>query len=175
MRFPSLRTVLWWDTPLGAWFPDGRELRRYEMRDWDHRGSRRVEQPPGTCFIIRREAYEDVGAMDERLWLFFNDVDWAVRLERAGWAIWYLDDARVVHHLGGSTRSFADFGAEWHRNRIEYYRKHHGVVGAFLTKSALVYVALRQCWRIRAGCPDRREYRAQVRAILGAMAGIVVR
>ena len=107
-----------------------------------------------------RRSVETVGPMDERLWLFFNDVDWAVRIRRAGWELWYLDQATVVHHLGGSTRHYADFGAEWHRNRIAYYRKHHGVCGSFVAKSVLVYVALRQCWRLRRGGARGPELRA---------------
>ena len=67
--------------------------------------------------------------MDERLWLFFNDVDWALRIRKAGLELWYLDEAEVVHHLGASTKRYTDFGAEWHRNRIAFYRKHWGFVG----------------------------------------------
>lgn len=173
MRFPSLRTVFWWDTPLQRWFPGGSELRRYQMKDWDHRGTREVEQPPGTCLMLPREVVEAIGPMDEALWLFFNDVDWALRMRRAGREIWYLDEAEVVHHLGGSTRHYTDFAAEWHRNRIRYYRKHHHLPGVALTKSALVYVALRQCWRIKKDIPTFAEWRRHAKEILKMAWGIL--
>ncbi len=149
MRFPRLATVFIWDTFLQRWFPNAKELRRYQYLEWDHRGTRQVEQPPGTCLVVPRAVIDQVGLMDEKLWLFFNDVDWALRITRAGFQLWYLDDVAVVHHLGGSTRRYSDFGAEWHRNRIAFYRKHWGFVGAFLTKCVLVYVAIRQCFRVR--------------------------
>ena len=148
MRFPSLTTVLYWDTPLGRWWPRSRELVRYQMLDWDHLDTREVEQPPGTCLVLPRAVLERLGPMDGDLWLFFNDVDWARRLDALGLRRWYVADAVVRHHLGGSTRHFADFGVEWHKNRIRYYRKHFGPLGAFLTKAVLVHVAARQVGRV---------------------------
>jgi GT2 family glycosyltransferase len=173
MRFPSLKTVLFWDTPLQAWFPRAKELERYQMKDWDHRGTREVDQPPGTCLMVPRHVLDRVGLMDERLWLFFNDVDWALRMRRAGYQLWYLDEATVVHHLGGSTRHYTDFAAEWHRNRIRFYRKHHHVLGTALAKAALVWVALRQCWRVRQELRGAPAWRADARQILRMAAGIL--
>jgi GT2 family glycosyltransferase len=175
MRFPTLRTVLWWDTFLSRWWPRNRELERYEYRDWDHRGTREVEQPPGTCLVVSRSLVDRVGPMDERLWLFFNDVDWALRMRAQGFRCWYVDDAEVVHHLGGSTRKFADFGAEWHRNRIAFYRKHHGVLGAALTKTAAAYVAVRECFRVRRFERSWRGAWPHCRTILGALWGMLAR
>ena len=62
-----------------------------------------------------------------------------------------LDDALVVHHLGASTKNFADFGAEWHRNRIAFYRKHFGFLG----------VADSPLW-IGAAPPESRRFVAAV-------------
>jgi hypothetical protein len=126
MRFPSLWTPLFFGTPLERWFPESRELRRYFMRDWDHADERDVEQPPAACLCLRREVIESVGVFDEKLWLFFNDVDLSLRMSRAGWKTRYLADARVMHHEGASTSKFGSFVPEWHKNRLAYYRKHFG-------------------------------------------------
>ncbi len=173
MRFPTLRTVLWWDTPLQHFFPDGKELASYQMKEWDHRGTRKVDQPPGTCLLVPRTVIDRIGLMDEGLWLFFNDVDWALRMTKAGHELWYLDEAEVVHHLGGSTRHYMDFAAEWHRNRIRFYRKHYHLLGSFFTKCALVYVALRQCIRVKKHLPFGAEYKANVKQILGLAWGVL--
>jgi GT2 family glycosyltransferase len=148
MRFPLLKTALWWDTPLQALFPDRFEIARYRYLDFDHETSRDVDQPPGTCLVLHRSTVERLGPMDERLWLFFNDVDWSMRLSELGLKARYLADAVVAHREGGSTRKFADFPAEWHRNRIAFYRKHWGWIGALFAKAALVYVASRQGYRV---------------------------
>ncbi|MSR74111.1 MAG: glycosyltransferase family 2 protein [Planctomycetes bacterium] len=173
MRFPSLRTVLWWDTPLQHFFPEGKELRSYQMKEWDHRGTRRVDQPPGTCLLVPRAVIDRVGVMDEQLWLFFNDVDWSLRMTKAGYELWYLDEAEVVHHLGGSTRHYVDFAAEWHRNRIRFYRKHFHSLGVLFTKTALLYVGLRQCVRVKRHLPFGAEYKANVKQIFGLMRGVL--
>jgi GT2 family glycosyltransferase len=175
MRFPTLKTVLWWDTFLAAWRPRSRELVRYQYLDWDHRGSRAVDQPPGTCLVLPRTVVEQIGPMDERLWLFFNDVDWALRLQKAGLQLWYVDEAEVVHHLGASTKRYTDFGAEWHRNRIAFYRKHYGFVGSALSKTVLVYAAIRQCFRARKAVGSWGAAWPHCRAFMKNLGGILVR
>jgi GT2 family glycosyltransferase len=175
MRLPTLETAAWWDTFLAAWSPNSRELVRYQYLDWDHRGTREVEQPPGTCLVVPKEVVSLIGPMDERLWLFFNDVDWALRMRKAGLQIWYLDEAEVVHHRGASTKNYADFGAEWHRNRIAFYRKHWGFTGAALTKTVLVYAAIRQCFRVRKHEKSWRAAWPHCRSFLRNLGGILAR
>jgi len=111
--------------------------------------------------------------MDEKLWLFFNDVDWARRLQALGREIWYVDEARVVHHLGASTSRYKDFAAEWHRNRIAYYSKHHGVVGSLLTRGVAVFAAFRQCVRIKRSLPFGKEYWRSVKVVLSSLGRVL--
>ena len=169
MRFPRLATALWWDTPLEHFWPESKELRRYKFEDWDHRGTREVDQPPGTCFMVPREVIDDVGLMDERLWLFFNDVDWSLRIRRRGYSIWYVEAPGVYHHEGGSTSGYEDFAPEWHRNRVSFYQKHFHALGGLLTKAVVAYVAVRQLVRIKRHVPFGKEYRDHCRVVLGQM------
>ena len=96
------------------------------MTDFDHVGSRDVDQPPGACFVVGRAEYLELGGLDEGLVLFFNDVDFCRRLDRGGRRIRYVADAEVLHLGGASTRGFEKFIVVWHRNRIAYYRKRYG-------------------------------------------------
>jgi N-acetylglucosaminyl-diphospho-decaprenol L-rhamnosyltransferase len=136
-EFPTLWTALFFSTPLGRWFPNSRELRRYFMRDWDQESSRDVDQPPAACLLLRKSVLDQVGLFDEELWLFYNDVDLSKRIRAAGWKTRYLAEARVVHHVGGSSSKFADFVSVWHRDRLRYYRKHHGWLGACWLKACM--------------------------------------
>ena len=140
--FPTLATALFFATPLERWCPDSRELRRYFLRDWDHEDERDVEQPPAACLLVRAAVLEEIGLFDERLWLFFNDVDLSRRMAEAGWKTRYLFGARVVHHVGASTKQFGDFVPEYQRNRLVYYRKHHGRMAGLWVKACvtLAYV-----------------------------------
>jgi hypothetical protein len=136
-EFPTLATALFFSTPLERWFPNSRELRRYFMRNWDQESSRDVDQPPAAVLLLRREVLEQVGLFDEELWLFYNDVDLAKRIRAAGHRTRYLAEATVLHHVGGSTRKFADFVATWQRDRLRYYRKHHGRIGGLWLKACV--------------------------------------
>ena len=47
--------------------------------------------------LIRRTTLEEVGLFDEGYWLYAEEVDWCFRCHRAGWAIWQVPAARVLH------------------------------------------------------------------------------
>ncbi|MEE9394017.1 MAG: glycosyltransferase family 2 protein [Planctomycetota bacterium] len=176
MRFPDLKVALWYDTFLEAWKPKNEVLDRYHYRDWSHDSDREVDQPPGTCLLVRREVLDDVGVMDKKLWLFFNDVDWCLRIRRAGWRIWYLhEETEVLHHLGASTSRFGAFPFEWHKNRLHFYRKHYHLAGAFIVKSAMIYVAFREVNRIRVNLEDKREFFQHARQVVGALGRVLIR
>ena len=136
-EFPTLRTALFFSTPLERWFPDSRELRRYFLRDWDQESSRDVDQPPAAVLLLRKAMLDRVGLFDESLWLFYNDVDLAKRMRAQGWKTRYLAEARVLHHVGGSTSKFAEFLTVWQQDRLRYYRKHHGRLGAWWLKGCV--------------------------------------
>jgi len=158
--FPGLFTPLFFGTPLERWFPHSRELRRYFLRDWDQESSRDVDQPPAACLLVRREVFERIGAFDERLWLFYNDVDLSLRMKRAGWRTHYLAEVAVVHHVGSSTSKFGNFVPEWQRNRLHYYRKNHGRLAALWVKLCVglsfADFALQQLSRALRGRPRER-------------------
>lgn len=171
MRFPSLLTALFFDTWLERLFPGNPVNARYFYRDFDHEQTREVDQPPGACLLLRREALEEVGLLDEDLFLFFNDVDLCLRLRRAGWGIRFVADARVRHEVGASTRQFDDFIVTWHRNRLRYYRKHHGAWGEAWVRAMVRFRGWEESWRIRRD-PAHREDRG---AALAHVEGIVAR
>jgi GT2 family glycosyltransferase len=158
MRFPGLGATLFFDTFLETLFPRNPVVQRYFMRDFDHAADRDVDQPPGACFMIRRDVLDRIGLLDERLFLFYNDVDFCKRMRNAGYKIRFLTGAKVLHHGGASTRHYRDFGLEWHRNRVRYYRKHYGLLGAFTTKSVAVIKAVELVLRSGKGfrSPENR-------------------
>ncbi|BCO37324.1 glycosyltransferase family 2 protein [Mycobacterium heckeshornense] len=57
----------------------------------------------GSCLLVRREAFEQVGGFDERYFMYFEDVDLGDRLAKAGWQNVYVPTAEVLHHQGHVT------------------------------------------------------------------------
>lgn len=104
-RFPTLGTWLYRRTPLGR-LPFARAaVDRYLMADFDHAADRDVDWLLGAAFIVRRAALEQVGPMDERYFMYFEDTDWCRRFWEGGWRVTYHPAAELVHfHDRGSAR-----------------------------------------------------------------------
>lgn len=107
-------------------FPRNRFSRRYLLTDWDHRSVRDVDWLSGACLVVRRRAVDEVGGMDERFFMFNEDVDWCRRMKLAGWTVTYVPQAIVVHHVGASRRRVAArVILQRHLGMIHYFHKHH--------------------------------------------------
>jgi hypothetical protein len=77
--------------------------------------------------MTRADAIRQVGLMDEGFFMYAEEVDWCMRVKKAGWEVYCVPAARIVHHAGGSTRQFHDemFVALW-RSRFRLFHKHYG-------------------------------------------------
>ena len=68
------------------------------MLDWDHNQTIPVDWVIGTGMMVRHDALQQVGLMDERYFMYFEDVDWCRRFWQYGWKIYYLADVKIVHY-----------------------------------------------------------------------------
>ncbi len=118
----------------------------------------RADWVKGACLLVRREALEQVGPLDEGYFMYFEETDWCGRMAAAGWEGWYVADAEVVHLGGASVRHDDEvrvFSGNqpvyWVRSHRRYLRRHHGVIGMAVSETLeiLVYclVWLRHRWR----------------------------
>jgi hypothetical protein len=96
-RFYNWKTLLLRRAPLGAYAARSRTLRNHLMADWDHLETRAVDWVLGAAMLARTRAVRDVGLMDERYFLYFEDVDWCQRMWRHGYEVLYCADATMVH------------------------------------------------------------------------------
>ncbi|MFD4642147.1 glycosyltransferase family 2 protein [Lentzea sp. NPDC058436] len=86
----------------------------------------------GSCFLMRREAFDAVSGFDERYFMYFEDVDLGERVTKAGWENVYVPDAEVVHIGGHSTARSSDrMLREHHTSAYRYLAdRHAGVLWA---------------------------------------------
>ncbi|MGQ9732193.1 MAG: glycosyltransferase family 2 protein [Candidatus Zipacnadales bacterium] len=119
--------VIWYEAlGLSHLFPHSRRFGKYRMSWWTYDEERTVDQPMASALLLRSEALEKIGHFDVEFPLFFNDVDLCRRLWDAGWEVWFTPRARVVHHVGGSTRQIRPaMVRESHRSLLRYYEKHY--------------------------------------------------
>jgi N-acetylglucosaminyl-diphospho-decaprenol L-rhamnosyltransferase len=90
----------------------------------------RVEHFPewvsGACLLVRREDAEAVGLLDERYFMYLEDVDFCAAIRARGRRIMFAPTAEVVHFRGQSVRSVADStGRAYRRSQLAFYAKHH--------------------------------------------------
>ena len=98
--------------------PDGVRTDRPVIVDW----------VVAACVAIRRDAFEAVGGFDERYFLYFEDVDFGVRMRRAGYAVVYDPTIRVRHeHAAESQGSLSSWATRQHlRSAYTFYSRHSG-------------------------------------------------
>ena len=83
-----------------------------------------VEAISGSLMLVRRQALEDVGPLDEGYFLHCEDLDWFVRFRQAGWPIYLIPDAEARHHQGACSVD-RPLRVEWHKHRgmVRFFRK----------------------------------------------------
>jgi len=93
-----------------------------------------VDQVSGACLMVRGSVMEQVGMLNERFFMFYEEIEWCHRIKAAGWEVWYVPEARVTHHWMGSVRQASRrMTEELFRSQVLYYEKTAGplaVLGA---------------------------------------------
>jgi N-acetylglucosaminyl-diphospho-decaprenol L-rhamnosyltransferase len=122
-RFPSpLRSL--GESLFAAHWPAMRTLQELETRPARYQQEHFVDWLVGAFLIARREAVEAVGPMDERFFLYSEEIDWCYRFWQADWPVAHLPAMVVTHHCGG--RSHGDLMAQLSYSRLLFAEKHYG-------------------------------------------------
>jgi len=137
-RFPRTGTLFVESTGLQGLFAGSRLLRAYYCRDLPSSGAEEVDWLSGACLMVRRAAVEQVGEMDERFFLYCEELDWCRRMKGAGWKVVHLGEARVAH-LGGrsSGQDLVARHVHFQDSKCKYAAKYHGPWIAALLRAYL--------------------------------------
>ena len=131
LRYPDGALQFTWAPTTGVVGEALQMLRnRFESRPWVHRPPPAPWRPwlgsgwlTAACWLMRRNAFESVGGFDERMFLYFEDVDLCLRLRRRGWRLRLVPEATAFHIKGGSQLGFRG-EMLYRRSQLYYYRKH---------------------------------------------------
>lgn len=124
--FPTLAQI-WLDFfPLNWRLTNSRLNGRYPREEYARGEPFEVDHPLGADLMVRRETAEQVGWLDEGFFIYCEEIDWCMRIRRAGWQIWCVPRAEIVHHEAQSTRQFREkmFVELW-RARFRLFEKHY--------------------------------------------------
>jgi len=129
LRFPRLFTPFYRRTLLGKFHFAETEIKRYLMEDFDHQSTKPVDWILGSCEMVRRSAIDEVGGMDESLFMYFGDVAWCKKFWLAGMPVYYLADCDIIHYhkresaeSGVLSRIFWIHIIDWIRYLLKYYK-----------------------------------------------------
>jgi N-acetylglucosaminyl-diphospho-decaprenol L-rhamnosyltransferase len=106
-----------------------------------------VDWVSGACLLVRRADAEAVGLLDERFFMYTEDVDFCASVRARGRAVLFAPAAEIVH-VRGRSRQTAPRAAEaaYRRSQVAFYEKHHPRWAA----------VLRFYLRVRRRLPDNR-------------------
>jgi N-acetylglucosaminyl-diphospho-decaprenol L-rhamnosyltransferase len=109
---------------LGPFAPGNRFTRAYRQTSWDRSTEREVDWVSGAAMLIRRSAFEQVGAFDEGFWLYGEELDLCARLRDGGWKVLATPEFEVLHEGGVSTGRARRIHLMHSESIYRYYRKH---------------------------------------------------
>ncbi|OGC23694.1 hypothetical protein A2291_04245 [candidate division WOR-1 bacterium RIFOXYB2_FULL_42_35] len=130
--FPTLETQLYTTLFLDGLLPKNRLFGKHMMTWWQHDDVRDVDQIMGAAMLIRKEILEKIGAFDENIIFWYDEVDLCYRIKKAGWKIFFTPQAQIVHYQGKSFKQWKDLKTSlrgaylWRKSRNYFFRKHYG-------------------------------------------------
>ena len=142
--FPTPLTAFYKMSGLCARFPKSRRFGHYYMGYLPWSSAERIEVISGAFCMVRHEALDRIGLLDEDFFMYGEDIDLSYRLLKGGYENWYVP-ARILHYKGESTHksSFA-YVHVFYDAMFIFFRKHYGhlsllfsvpVKGAILVKA----------------------------------------
>lgn len=136
-RFPSPMNALLWVTGAVACFPRSRIACRATYGRWGRDDEREVDVVSGMFMLVRREALEEVGLMDEQYFMYAEEADWCYRFRKAGWRCLFTPVGRILHLDGGgkSTEQVSvRMYVELQKGLLRFHHKHLGFIAWSMTK-----------------------------------------
>ncbi len=123
--FPSPAVSAYRLMGLSRLFPGSPRFGRYNMTYLDPDQVAEVDSVVGAYMQVRREAVAEVGLLDETFFMYGEDLDWAYRVKKTGWMVWYNPAVTVLHVKRASSRQSQQAAVEFNRAMLLFYRKHY--------------------------------------------------
>lgn len=125
-RFPRLLQIAFDLFPLPGRLAESRLNGRYPRALYEGGAPFEIDHPLGAAMLVRGEAIQQVGLLDEGFYMYCEEIDWCMRIKAAGWRNYCAPGAHIVHHAAKSTGQIrmAAFVNLW-RSRRRFYAKHY--------------------------------------------------
>lgn len=122
----SLATIFWSHLQLNKLFPDLVQGVYRRKASNPQQSPFQVSWVTGSCFMLRRTVVEQIGLLDDRVFLFTEEPDYCLRARQAGWQTWFLPGYRVVHYEGKSTNQVPYLRlSNYYLSKLYFFSKHY--------------------------------------------------
>jgi O-antigen biosynthesis protein len=124
-KMPTPSSAFFKLSGLSRLFPQNRIIGAYNMTYLDPDINHDVDAISGSFMVVRRETIEEVGPLDDRFFMYGEDLDWLFRMGKNGWRVCYVPETRIVHYKGESSKiSSRQLSIEFYRAMYLFSKKH---------------------------------------------------
>lgn len=123
--FPTPQVSFYRMTGLSKLFPKSKRFNAYNLAYWPEDAVHPVDSVVGAFMLVRREAIEQAGLLDEAFFMYGEDLDWAKRIKDAGWDVWYNGQVEITHVKEAASRQSSKARIDFYEAMWLFYRKHY--------------------------------------------------
>lgn len=136
--FPNPRIAFYHAFKLDKLFPRSPEFARYNLTFLDEDALSEVDCVVGAAMLVRSEAIEQAGLLDESFFMYGEDLDWAFRIHQQGWRVFYNPSVVIVHYKGQSSRQRSVRSIlAFYDAMVIFHRKHYAARTPFAVNWAI--------------------------------------
>lgn len=152
-RFPTLWNNFCSAAALATTFTNSRIFAGEHMWFFSHDRTIPVDVIVGCFSMIRHKTFDEVGLLDESLFMYGDDVDWCRRCWKAGWKVFFYPGARAIHDRGKTTAPYpVRFAVAQQKSVLHYWTKHHTIFGVCGIRCILLFHhSLRYAFAVLSG------------------------
>jgi len=124
--FPSILNMFLSSSYLYKLLPRSRFFGRERMTWWNRSDVREVDVVTGCFMLVRREAVEQVGVMDEQFFMYGEETDWCYRFKQARWKVVFAPMAQIIHLGGKSSQQVrVEMAVQIRISILQFMKKHY--------------------------------------------------
>lgn len=139
--FPDVNASFYKMTGLSYLFPKSKRFGKYNLSYLDENAVHEVDCLTGAFMLVRSEAINQVGLLDEKFFMYGEDIDWCYRIKSSGWKIIYYGNALIIHYKGTNRKQKNKLIYEFYRSMLIYYNQYYRDQN-HLPLQALIYMGI---------------------------------
>lgn len=139
--FPDIKSSFYRIIGLSHIFPKSKRFGKYNLNYLNENGIYDVDCLSGAFMLVRSKTIEQVGLLDEKFFMYGEDIDWCYRIKKSGWKIIYYGDAQIIHYKGTRKKQENKIIYEFYKSMHIYYNEHYRNKN-YLPLAALIYLGI---------------------------------